>query len=79
MKNSLFKLAVVGLLAFGLAGCENMSHRERNTAYGAGIGAVGGAAISGLTGGNVGTGALIGAGVGGVGGYLYDDGYHYDR
>jgi uncharacterized membrane protein len=79
MKNPLLKIASVALLTLALTGCENMSHRERNTAYGAGIGAVGGAAISGLTGGNVATGALIGAGVGGVGGYLYDDGYSYDR
>lgn len=72
MKRSVVKIASVVLVTLALAGCENMSHRERNTAYGAGLGAVAGGAISGIAGGSVGTGALIGAGVGGVGGYMYD-------
>lgn len=72
MKKSVLKMASVAVLAIALAGCANMSHRERNTAYGAGLGAVGGAAVSGLAGGSMGTGALIGAGVGAAGGYLYD-------
>lgn len=72
MKKSVLKIASVAVLAVALAGCANMTHRERNVAYGTGIGAVGGAAISGLAGGSVGTGALIGAGVGAAGGYLYD-------
>ncbi len=72
MKKSVLKIASVAVLAIALAGCANMSHREKNTAYGAGIGALGGAAISGIAGGSVGTGALVGAGVGAAGGYLYD-------
>lgn len=72
MKRSALKIASVMLVTLALAGCENMSHREKNTAYGAGLGAIAGGAITGIAGGSVGTGALIGAGVGGAGGYLYD-------
>ena len=72
MKKSMLKIASIGLLVIAMTGCANMSQREKNTAYGAGIGAVGGAAISGIAGGSMGTGALIGAGVGAAGGYLYD-------
>ena len=53
-------LALVGALALG--GCSNMSHREKSTAIGAGVGAVGGAA---LTGGSA-AGTIGGAAVGGV-------------
>ncbi|MEZ5607091.1 MAG: OmpA family protein [Burkholderiaceae bacterium] len=49
-----------------LAGCANMSETQRNSAIGAGVGAVAG----GLIGGN-GTGAVIGAGVGALGGYAW--------
>jgi len=54
-----------------LAGCENMSEREKSTAGGAGIGAVGGAVISAATGGNAGTGAAIGGAVGAIAGNLW--------
>lgn len=76
MKKSLLKLAAVSMLTVALTACSNMSHREKNVASGAGIGALGGAAVSGLAGGSVGTGALVGAGVGAVGGYLYDKDRH---
>lgn len=46
----------------GLSGCEGMTRQERSTAIGAGVGALGGAAVSG--GGALGT--LGGAAVGGV-------------
>ncbi|MFC7288919.1 glycine zipper 2TM domain-containing protein [Herminiimonas glaciei] len=46
----------------GAAGCENMSHREKSMAVGAGAGAVGGAV---LTGGSA-LGTVGGAAVGGV-------------
>ena len=49
-----------------LTGCANMSETQRNTAIGAGVGAVAG----GLIGGN-GTGAVVGAGVGALGGYAW--------
>lgn len=49
---------------FGLAACSGMSSREQNTAIGAGVGAVGGAVLTG--GSAVGTvgGAVIGGVVG---------------
>lgn len=48
--------------AIGLGGCSNMSKRDQNTAIGAGVGAVGGAI---LTGGSA-VGTVGGAAVGGV-------------
>ena len=54
-----------------MAGCANMSERERGTAQGAGIGAVAGAVISSVTGGKAGTGAVIGGALGAVGGNLW--------
>ena len=52
----------------GLIGCSGMSTRDRNTAIGAGAGAVGGAA---LTGGSA-LGTVGGAAVGGVIGHEVD-------
>jgi osmotically inducible lipoprotein OsmB len=49
-------------VALGMAGCSNMSKQDRNTAIGAGAGAVIGGA---LTGGSA-VGAVGGAAVGGV-------------
>ncbi|MEQ9885660.1 osmotically-inducible lipoprotein OsmB [Pectobacterium zantedeschiae] len=49
-------------LAVTLAGCSNMSKRDRNTAIGAGAGAVGGAILT--DGGTLGT--LGGAAIGGL-------------
>lgn len=46
----------------GLGGCADMSRRDQNTAIGAGVGAVGGAV---LTGGSA-IGTVGGAAVGGV-------------
>ncbi|MBX3638682.1 MAG: OmpA family protein, partial [Rubrivivax sp.] len=57
--------------ALALAGCENMSAREKGTAQGAGIGAVAGAAIGAATGGKAGQGAVIGGAVGAVAGNLW--------
>ncbi|MHB8921239.1 MAG: glycine zipper 2TM domain-containing protein [Halothiobacillus sp.] len=59
---STLKLITVGLVFFSLAGCANMTPRERNTALGAGAGAVGGAL---LTGGDT-MGVVGGAAVGGI-------------
>ena len=53
--------------AVGLAGCSGMSQQDRNTAIGAGVGAVGGSA---LTGGST-AGTLGGAAVGGYIGHEY--------
>ncbi len=62
------RLGAVVLTVLMLAGCADMTDTQRATATGAGIGAVGGAALGSLTG-NAGWGALIGAGVGGASGY----------
>lgn len=50
------------IIVLGLAGCSGMSTQEKNTAIGAGVGAIGGSI---LTGGSTG-GAIGGAAVGGV-------------
>jgi osmotically inducible lipoprotein OsmB len=49
-------------MLFGLGGCAGMSTQDKNTAIGAGVGAVGGAV---LTGGSA-IGTVGGAAVGGV-------------
>lgn len=54
--------AVAVAVLLGLAGCSGMSARDENTAIGAGIGAVGGAV---LTGGSA-VGTIGGAAVGGL-------------
>jgi osmotically inducible lipoprotein OsmB len=50
-------------LAIGLVGCGNMSQRDRATATGAGVGALGGAVLGGGTMGTLG-GAAVGAVIG---------------
>jgi osmotically inducible lipoprotein OsmB len=54
--------AVIVAISASLAACSGMSHRGRDTAVGAGVGAVGGAL---LTGGSA-LGTVGGAAVGGV-------------
>ena len=60
LRNGIGVMALAALI--GLSGCSGMSTRDRNTAIGAGIGAVGGAA---LTNGSP-LGTIGGAAVGGV-------------
>lgn len=55
-------LAAALVLAVGLGACSNMSRQDQNTAVGAGVGAVGGAVLTG--GGTIGT--LGGAAIGGL-------------
>lgn len=55
-------LAAALVLAAGLGACSNMSRQDQNTAVGAGVGAVGGAVLTG--GGTIGT--LGGAAIGGL-------------
>jgi outer membrane protein OmpA-like peptidoglycan-associated protein len=64
-------VVLLGGSAIVLAGCANMSERERGTATGAGIGAVAGAVLSSATGGRAGTGAVVGGVVGAVAGNLW--------
>lgn len=58
-------LLPASLAALVVSGCANMSETQRNTAIGAGVGAIAGAAIG------RGTGAVVGAGVGALGGYAW--------
>jgi osmotically inducible lipoprotein OsmB len=60
--NTMVKVIAIVSFAGSLGACSGMSTTDRDTAIGAGIGAVGGAA---LTGGNP-IGAVGGAAVGGV-------------
>ncbi|SUC27095.1 lipoprotein [Providencia rustigianii] len=39
-------LAIIATVAFSVSACSNMSKRDKNTAIGAGIGAVGGAILT---------------------------------
>jgi osmotically inducible lipoprotein OsmB len=55
-------IAVIAAMLAGISGCADMSRRDRDTAIGAGVGAVGGAF---LTGGSA-VGTVGGAAVGGV-------------
>lgn len=57
----LVSVATVAML-LGLGGCAGMSHQDKSTAVGAGVGAIGGAV---LTGGSA-VGTVGGAAVGGV-------------
>ena len=60
--NNLALSSVAAAMLLGLGGCAGMSNQDKNTAIGAGVGAVGGAV---LTGGGV-LGTVGGAAVGGV-------------
>ncbi len=59
-------LAVV--LSLSVASCSNMSKRDRNTAVGAGVGAIGGSVLTNGSG----LGTLGGAAVGGIIGHQID-------
>ena len=59
---SISLLTALLIVMFGVTGCSGMSSQDKNTAAGAGIGAVGGAI---LTGGSA-AGTIGGAAVGGV-------------
>ncbi len=70
---SMTRTAVASLFATTLmvAGCSNMSERQRGTATGAGIGAAAGAVLGSATGGNAGSSAVIGGALGAVVGNLW--------
>jgi osmotically inducible lipoprotein OsmB len=54
--------AVTAVLLLGLGGCAGMSAQDKNTSIGAGVGAIGGAILTGGSG----IGTAGGAAVGGV-------------
>lgn len=60
--------AITAVMLLGLGGCAGMSSRDKNTAVGAGVGAIGGAILTG--GGTAGT--IGGAAVGGIIGHEAD-------
>jgi osmotically inducible lipoprotein OsmB len=62
------RTATLVLVALGLSACSGMTQQERNTAIGAGVGAIGGSI---LTGGST-AGTVGGAAVGGVIGHEID-------
>jgi len=61
--NSIQRIAIGAVVVAMLAGCGGMSRRDENTAVGAGIGAVGGAVLTGSPVGVVG-GAIVGGVIG---------------
>jgi len=61
MRNFIYRVVAVAML-FGLGACSGMSTQDRNTAIGAGAGAVGGAVLTGGSG----VGTVGGAAVGGI-------------
>jgi len=65
--NKRWKFCVAASAFAALSGCAEMTDKQRSTAIGSGVGALGGAAIGSFSG-NAGWGALIGAGVGAAGG-----------
>ncbi|MDD5176376.1 MAG: glycine zipper 2TM domain-containing protein [Sterolibacterium sp.] len=56
--------AVTAAMLIGLSGCSGMTAQEKNTAIGAGVGAIGGSVLTG--GSTVGTvgGAVVGGAIG---------------
>jgi osmotically inducible lipoprotein OsmB len=60
--NQVVMSVLIGTFLLGSVGCSGMSSRDKSTAIGAGVGAVGGAV---LTGGGV-LGTVGGAAVGGI-------------
>ncbi|HEV7914969.1 MAG TPA: OmpA family protein [Albitalea sp.] len=69
----LIRSTAIGLTAAAvmLAGCENMSERQKGTAIGAGVGAAAGAVLSKGTGGKAGTGAVVGGAIGAIAGNVW--------
>lgn len=57
-----YAIVLTAILSTSLFGCSNMSHRDRNTAIGAGVGAIGGSVLTNGSG----LGTLGGAAVGGI-------------
>lgn len=59
------------VLALGGAGCTNLNRTQSGALSGGAIGALGGAGLSAIAGGNAGVGALIGGGLGALAGGVY--------
>jgi osmotically inducible lipoprotein OsmB len=61
-------VALAAIVALSLTGCSNWSKRDRNTAIGAGAGAIGGSVLTNGSG----LGTVGGAAVGGIIGHQID-------
>ena len=70
MKKILLALPLVAALS--LTGCSNMNTTQQRELSGGAIGAVAGAGITAIAGGNPIWGAIGGAAVGVLGGFVYD-------
>ncbi len=70
-------LLLIGTLLLGTFGCTNMNRTQQGTLSGAAGGALLGAGISALAGGNTATGALVGGGLGALAGGIY--GHQHER
>ena len=83
-RSGFFKAGLAGIVLLGLGACTNPYDPGQRAVGGGLLGAGTGAAVAGLTDGNVGAGALIGGALGAVGGAVttprqprYDQGYGY--
>ena len=56
--------AVAAAMMLGLVACSGMSTQDKNTAIGAGVGAVGGAVLTGGSGVGTAAGAVVGGVIG---------------
>jgi len=67
------KVIALTAIALALAGCENMSERQRDTARGAGAGAAAGAVLGAVTGDSnrAAKGAVIGGAIGAIAGNIW--------
>ena len=63
IRKLMVNVAAVVLLA-GLGGCAGMSQQDKNTAIGAGVGAVGGSVLTGGSAAGTGGGAAVGGIIG---------------
>ena len=71
MRPAILAVSAVAALATGCAETPQLSERQKGTATGAAVGAVGGAVLSKATGGNAATGAVVGGAIGAVAGNLW--------
>ena len=56
--------AVAAAMMFGLGACSGMSAQDKNTAIGAGVGAIGGSVLTGGSTGGTAAGAVVGGVIG---------------
>jgi len=56
-----------------LSGCAGMTGQQQRVLSGGAVGAAAGAAVSGISGGSIGTGAVVGGALGAVGGAVVNE------